>query len=74
MFGRVLWVSHLVILVVVLARVVLALDAFWIILVAVLHCFALLVDYVDPSLDPRGPTPTSAARRLRPSSRHWMGS
>ena len=73
MFERILWVSRLVILVAVLADVVLALDAFWITLVAVLHCFALLVDYVDPSLDPR-PIPTSAARRLRPSSSHWMGS
>ncbi len=53
MFERGLWASRLVILVAVVASVVLALGAFWIALVDVYHCFALLVDYADPSLDPR---------------------
>jgi len=52
-FERGLWASRLVILVAVVASVVLALGAFWIALVDMYHCFALLVNYADPSLDPR---------------------
>ena len=43
-FERGLRASRLVILVAVVAGVVLALGAFWIALVDVYHCFALLVD------------------------------
>lgn len=52
-FERGLWASRLVILVAVAASVVLALGAFWIALVNVYHCLDPLVDYSDPSLDPR---------------------
>src|SRR4051812_31466276 len=51
MFERGLWVSRLVIVVAVVAGVVLALASFWIALVDVFHCLALLVDYANPSLD-----------------------
>jgi hypothetical protein len=52
-FERGLRASGLVILVAVVGGVALALGAFWIALVDVYHCFALLVDYANPSLDPR---------------------
>jgi uncharacterized membrane protein YqhA len=52
-FERGPWASRLVILVGVVAGVVLALGAFWIALVDVYHCFALLVDQRRPPLDPR---------------------
>ena len=53
MFESGLWASRPVILVAVVAGVVLALRAFWVALVDVYHCFALLVDHADRSLDPR---------------------
>ena len=53
MFERDPWAGRLAILVAVVAGVVLALGAFWVALVDVYHCFAMLVDYADPSLEPR---------------------
>ena len=52
LFERALWSSRLLVLVAVVAGVVLALGAFWIALIDIVHSFALLVDYADPSLDP----------------------
>ena len=52
LFERALWSSRLLVIVAVVAGVVLAVGAFWVALVDVAHCLALLVDYTDPSLDP----------------------